>query len=135
MLRFILHFIIAASLFCFLNASSLTAGDKTGNAEPQQIELDSYPGPVGGFAELMKNIVYPESGKKSGITGKTILALSFNDQAKITKVEVVQSLGSDFDKAAIDAVKKVTWTPAMSKGKPVECQIQLPIEFKLEAKK
>ena len=135
MLRFILNFIIAMSFACFLNASPLLAGDKSDNSEQQMSELDSYPSPVGGFGELMQHIVYPESGKKSGVEGKVLLMISFDEQATILKVEVVESLGKELDEAAIEAVKKVQWKPAMSNDKPVECEIHLPIKFALEDKK
>ncbi|MBU1636479.1 energy transducer TonB [bacterium] len=135
MLRFLFNFIITASLACFLNASSLFADNTTDSSEPQKLELDSYPSPVGGFGDLMKQIEYSESGRKSGTTGKVLLAVSFDDKGTVVEVEVVESLGKDFDTAAVNAVKSVQWKPAISNNKSVACRIHLPIEFKLQDKK
>jgi TonB family protein len=112
-----------------------TAGETSKKTGDEMIEFDSYPSPVGGFEVFLSNIKYPKSGLKSGTQGRVLVTISFDEKGSITKTEIVESLGSEFDKAAVEAVLKTKWTPAVAKGQPAACQVNIPIQFALKDKK
>lgn len=43
----------------------------------------------------------------------------------------MQSVNKELDKAAVTAIKKTKFTPAMKDNKPVKCEIAIPVKFKL----
>jgi TonB family protein len=134
-----LRIILTLALFSF-SCSSFFPTPMTANASPKEkgeeyIAFDSYPAPVGGFETLVKNVKYPESGLKSGTQGRVLVAISLNEKGEIVKAEVVESMGAEFDKAAVKAIKETKWTPAIAKGQPAACQVSIPIQFKLDDKK
>jgi TonB family protein len=134
-----LRIILTLALFSF-SCSSFFPTPMTANASPKEqgeeyIAFDSYPTPVGGFESLGKNVKYPEAGLKSGTQGRVLVTISFDDKGDIVKTEVVESMGADFDKAAVKAIQETKWTPAIAKGLPAACQVVIPIQFKLDDKK
>jgi TonB family protein len=134
-----LRFILTLALFSFSCHSffptPITAGESSKTQSEDHIAFDSYPAPVGGFEALAKNVKYPEAGLKSGTQGRVVVTVSFDDRGSIEKTEVAESMEVDFDKAAVEAIQKTKWTPAIAEGQPVACQVNIPIQFKLENKK
>ena len=47
---------------------------------PIFVAFDEPPAPVGGYAAIMRNLVYPEIGRRSGVEGKVILELKSVEQ-------------------------------------------------------
>ena len=88
--------------------------------------------PTVDIAELSKNIVYPEDAKRDFLEGKVVLSIYIDKFGKVKKVVVRESTSTIFNNAAIDAVNKTKFSPAIQKGQPVACWIQIPIIFKLK---
>ena len=101
------------------------------NALSQEEKPDVMPEPIGGIEAIMNNVVYPESAKEEGVQGKVIVKLIVDEKGKVSSTEVVQSVNEELDKAAMDAIKKTKFTPAMKDNKPVKCEIAIPVMFKL----
>jgi TonB family protein len=101
---------------------------------PAQSVDHSIPQPVGGMAAIAAQIRYPDVARRAGITGEVHLQLLIDEQGKIEKTEIVKSMGKDngLDEAALDAVRKVTWQPALKDGKPFKTAITVPIRFNLK---
>lgn len=100
---------------------------------PMFVPYDVRPAIVGGYAELARNLHYPEIARKAGIEGDvTILAL-ISKQGEILQTRVVKSLGNNgCDEAAIKAIKSVKWTPAYQRDRPVQVWLSVPIKFRLK---
>ncbi|MFH0733197.1 MAG: energy transducer TonB [bacterium] len=86
---------------------------------------------IGGMNELVKYIHYPELAKKAGIQGRVLVKVYIDETGNIIDTEILQSVGSGCDEAAMNAIKQVKFKPAMLKGKPVKCTVVIPIMFKL----
>ena len=97
----------------------------------QEKEPDVMPEPVGGIEAIMKNVVYPKSAKDAGIEGKVIVDLIIDEKGNVTYTEILKSVNDDLDKAALDAITKTKFTPALKDNKPVKAKVTLPIMFKL----
>lgn len=97
-----------------------------------QEELEKMPTVKGGMQELAKNIKYPETAKKEGITGKVFVKAMIDENGDVVKTEVVKSVDKDLDVAAIGAVQHTKFTPGVKDGKNVKAEITIPINFKLD---
>lgn len=106
---------------------------KTAPPNSNFIPYDSAPEPVGGFEDIQKNLIYPEIAKKAGIQGRVIVNILVNENGKVEDTKILKSLGQNgCDEAAREAVRRVTWKPAMRQGKPVSVWVGIPVIFKLE---
>ncbi len=111
-------------------------------AEPEEeveeqvfVVVEKMPELKGGIAALMKHIRYPEIARKAGLEGRVYVQFIIDERGKVHNPVVVRGIGGGCDEAAIEAVKKVTFTPGLQRGKPVKVKYSLPIMFKLEKNK
>lgn len=95
------------------------------------IAQDKQPEPIGGIEELIKNVVYPISAKDAGVEGKVLVKAIIDEGGNVAETEVIKSVNTDCDKAAVDAIKKTKFTPATKDGKPVKTEVVIPVMFKL----
>ncbi len=87
--------------------------------------------PVGGFAEIQKNLEYPEAARKAGTEGKVVLYVHISETGEVLKTKVQESVNPECDKAAIKAIQSVKWNPAKQGDDPVAVWVAVPISFKL----
>ncbi len=116
--------------------------EKSGNMPPPPpppidkkeawVKYDNPPEVVGGFGEVAKVLKYPESTRKSGVSGFVDVALQIDEKGKIVDSKIAKSLDPDCDKAALEALKSVKWKPALKKGKPVKVWVTVPVKFALK---
>lgn len=99
---------------------------KANNNSPVETE------PVANLIELYKNLIYPEEAKNTGIEGKVIVKIYIDIYGKILKSKIFQSSSKLFEQPAIDAIMKISCSPATQNNKPVGCWLSVPITFKLE---
>lgn len=92
------------------------------------------PEPIGGIEEMINNVVYPISAKEAGIEGKVLVKAIIDESGNVAETEVIKSATEDCDKAAIDAIKKTKFIPAMRDDKPDKAEIVVPAIFKLSRK-
>ena len=76
--------------------------------------------------------VYPQAARRMGREGKVVLRLAIDETGKLQQVEVVESSGFEFTRAAVEAVKKSTYRPALQNGRPVPSRAVLPVQFVLK---
>lgn len=75
---------------------------------------------------------YPKRERKAHHEGTVTLAIVVNPDGSATNIAVLHSLGDDFDKAAIEAVKRWRFSPATKDGKPVAVKIAVETVFHLD---
>ena len=61
-----------------------------------------------------------------------ILQATIDENGIAQDIVAVTSLGFGFEDAAIAALRKSTFIPAMQAGKPVSKRVKIPFEFTLE---
>ncbi len=94
---------------------------------------EAIPKPIGGYAVIIKNVIYPKTARESGIEGSVLIKAYVDSTGKVTKTVVQQGFpGTGLDEAAIEAIIKTTWEPAIREGKPVGVWLTIPINFKLK---
>jgi TonB family protein len=75
--------------------------------------------------------MYPEKERKARHQGVVTLEVVVGSDGATRDISVLSTLGPDFDKAAIDAVKQWKFSPAMKDGKPVAVKIAVEVGFHL----
>ena len=93
------------------------------------------PKPKGGNSNwkdyIEANLRYPESGLEKAIKGTVKLKFSVGTDGRISNLEVVKSLGEDFDQEAIRlVVEGPDWEPAIENDSAVARDVKVKIRFK-----
>ncbi len=97
------------------------------------VAYDEAPQPLGGFAAIQKNLVYPELDRRAGIEGTVVVLAKVSETGEVVDTRVIVPLGSSgCNEAAIAAIKSVRWIPAKQRDVPVAVWISIPIRFKLK---
>lgn len=102
------------------------------NWTPPFIPYETPPTPVGGYEAISKNLVYPRAARLSSTEGQVLIAALINEEGKVDSTRVIKSLGPmGCDEAAIEAIRKVKWNPALQRKKAVKVWVSIPVFFRL----
>ena len=86
--------------------------------------------PLGGYQVKPH---YPESARRQGFEGTTLLKIYVSDTGKVEDVLVARSAGhQDLDLAAMEAVKQWRFEPARRGKQSVAVWVMLPVRFALK---
>ena len=87
-------------------------------------------GPSGGYQSQPR---YPESARRAGAQGTTLLKLQVLETGRVGEVLIEKSAGHrDLDNAAIEAVKRWSFAPARLGPHAVAVWVSLPVKFELK---
>ncbi len=122
-----------------------TVEEKTIKIEKKEYSADDYiyavveqmPEYPGGQMVLRKyiaeNIKYPKEAQKKGIQGKVFVGFVVDKKGNVTDVKIVKGVDEFLDKEAVRVVKAMPkWKPGKEKGKPVNVNYTVPINFALK---
>jgi len=95
------------------------------------IKVEKEPEP--NYTLLKRNTVFPAEALRAGIQGQVIVRVLVGKDGmpKPGKIRVEYTSNEIFNQAAIDAVMKTPFTPAIQKGQPVEVWVTVPMNFQL----
>ncbi|MFH0988719.1 MAG: energy transducer TonB [bacterium] len=79
--------------------------------------------------------VYPEQAKKEGAEGEAVVQVLVDESGDAVQVRLVKTDRGDFGEAAVAAVAKWKFKPAMKDNKPLASWVTVPFKFKLDADK
>lgn len=74
---------------------------------------------------------YTDEARKNQVVGTVVLRLLFLPSGKVTNIRVVSGLPYGLSERAVEAAKKIKFTPAMIDGRPVERDMQVEYNFNL----
>ena len=95
------------------------------------IPLQHTPEPIGGFAVIQKNLVYPDMARRIGLEGTVIVLAYIDEKGVVDHAEVIQGIGAGCDEAAVSALMKTRFRPATQRDKPVKVKAEFRIGFRL----
>lgn len=129
--------ILAAAIMAAVSlglAQATPAGDAKNPPQGQSKEkqLDEQPTLLGGSAAIAKALTYPAAARKDSIQGIVYVEATVDKEGNVVRTVVLKGVREDLDKASMDAIKSVKFTPGKYKGKPVEAIVTIPINFKLK---
>lgn len=136
---FVLITVVILSIFLACTGITSSNGDnnkipinKSLHEEQKFVSYDKAPRPQGGFQSIQENITYPKIAREAGIEGKVIVRAFINNNGKVEQCTIDQGIpNTGMNQAAIDAVKKTTFEPAIQENEPVGVWISVPIFFRL----
>lgn len=86
--------------------------------------------PLGGYQVKPR---YPESARRQGVEGTSLLKIYVSDRGLVEDVLVEHSAGhQELDLAAMEAVKRWRFEPARQSNRPVAVWVMLPVRFTLK---
>ena len=98
----------------------------------QFVAYDTPPEPIGGYRAIQANVVYPKLAISAGIEGMVIVQAFVDETGTVDEAIILKGfLDTGLDGAAIEAIEKAAFKPALQKGNPVGVWISIPINFKL----
>ncbi|MFB1484929.1 TonB-dependent siderophore myxochelin receptor MxcH [Corallococcus sp. RDP092CA] len=104
------------------------ASSATGTPDPQAPAADGGAAPSGGVTPPVllsqPEAAYPPDAFASGVEGAVKLLLTLDEEGRVTRAEVVEGLGHGLDEAAVSALQRARFAPAMQGGRPVPCQFE-----------
>ena len=95
-------------------------------------EYDEPPEPIGGFATIQRNVVYPEIAIEARVEGQVVVRVFIDEKGIVGKCIIQTGIPSTgLNEAAIEAIKKTKWTPAQQRDRNVGVWVSIPVVFKL----
>jgi protein TonB len=91
-------------------------------------EVDQLPAPIS-----QANPVYPRTLRTQRLEGSVDVGFVITAKGSIQDPHAVSSTHEGFEQAAIDAVKKWKFKPAMKDGKPVSTKVLVTVTFSLKS--
>jgi TonB family protein len=80
---------------------------------------------------LIQKLIYPESAVDEAKEGVSVVRIYLDKAGKIKNVEILNSLGAEFDLEIKRVVSRMPqWTPAKKNGEPVESSYNFRVNFK-----
>ena len=96
---------------------------------------DEPPVPIGGMAAIARNVIYPDIAKEAGIEGTVYIQSYIDEKGVVLNCVVNKGMpGTGLDEAAMDAIKKTKWKPALQGDRKVGVWIAIPVTFKLNTR-
>jgi TonB family protein len=90
--------------------------------------------PIFDNVQLYNLLEYPRLAKEIGIEGRVVINVLINSEGKIEKLVPIDSPSGILTEAAMDSIKKMTFTPARMGNHCVKCWITIPINYILRRK-
>ena len=91
-------------------------------------EVDKPPVPT-----IQMPPMYPLHAKMQGVEGKVELNFTVTEEGNVADIVIESSVPRGvFDNAAVNAVRKWRFKPAVKGGKAVSVRVKLPLKFELE---
>jgi len=72
---------------------------------------------------------YPPAAKQARLEGEVLVQFVVEPDGHVTRARVKESTNAQFDEAAVSAVSRWVFGPALEAGKPVACGMVVPVQF------
>lgn len=96
--------------------------------------VEVMPEPYGGMEALYKKIGYPQEAKDDEIEGTVTVSVFVDRDGEVLDVQVIDGIGHGCDEAVRTAILYHRFKPGIIKGQKVKVEMEISIDFKLEAK-
>lgn len=96
------------------------------------VDFESEPGVTNPQYKFRVEPKYPDSAKKAEKEGEVILQATIDENGIPQDIVALTNLGFGLEEAAIAALKKTTFRPAMKGDEPISKQVAIPYKFTLK---
>ncbi len=84
-----------------------------------------------GLQAFKKSITYPYEARREGVEGTVVVRFEVDQAGNAVSPRIIMGIGHGCDEAAINALLKARFLPAMQNRKPVPTVCEIPITFRL----
>ncbi len=95
------------------------------------VAVEHMPEIIGGWQRLAEDLTYPEVALKAGIEGMVLVQIIVDKEGNPEQPQVLKSPSEVLDEAAVAAVMKQRFKPALQRHRPVAVRIAIPVRFRL----
>ena len=113
----------------------MPAASKSGSAATARLNLSTasrVTSVPGGASIHQVEPIYPPTEREEGRQGIVVLRLFIDSAGTVSRAQIVRSLGTAFDEAALAAVRQWSFEPALRDGEPVAAEFHVTINFVLD---
>lgn len=112
----------------FGDLRSLTAAPAAQDDAVDVADLEKRPEPVSQVAP-----VYPAELRKAKVEGVVTVVFVLDENGRVEDPRVEKSSRPEFEKPALDAIRKWRFSPGLKGGQPVRTYIRVPMKFRVTA--
>lgn len=94
--------------------------------------VEEMPTIIGGVQRLYEIIEYPEIARQAGMEGIVVVQFVVSAEGRPIDLVVTRSAGGVLDRAALDAIARLEFTPGRQRQKPVAVRFAIPVRFELD---
>lgn len=95
------------------------------------VVVEEMPEPIGGAAAIQSRVQYPELARRAGIEGKVTVQFVVTATGDVVNAQVIRGIGGGCDEEALRVVKESKFKPGVQRGRPVNVQLTLSLNFNL----
>jgi periplasmic protein TonB len=92
------------------------------------IDVSEEPRPI---QDVQKIVIYPMNAQRTGIEGSVTLSALIGEDGRVLQVDIDKHAHPWLDQAAVEAMMKMRFTPALQGKEPVKVWYTQTIQFKL----
>lgn len=134
-----IFFILLTTVCCAVSLLAQDIDSTDYDEKDIQILAETMPKFPGGMDSLSlflaEHIKYPNTARFHGIWGTVLIEFVVDRDGQVCHPKVKVPLWKDCDSAAVRGIMAMPkWKPAMNNGKPVRCDYQIPITFRMDDK-
>jgi protein TonB len=107
---------------------SLTAATEIQDEAFDVADLEKRPEPVSQVAPA-----YPAELRKAKVEGVVTLVFVLDETGRVEEPRVENSSRPEFERPALDAIRKWRFSPGLKDGQPVRTYIRIPMRFRVSA--
>lgn len=96
------------------------------------VDFEPEPGVTNPQYKFRVEPEYPDSAKKAEKEGEVLLQATIDENGIPQDIKALTNLGFGLEEAAIAALKKTTFRPAMKGSEPISKQVAIPYKFTLK---
>lgn len=116
------------SLAGFGESMTFATADAIQDAAFELADLERQPEPLSQTAPA-----YPPELRKARIEGSVTLIFVLSEDGRVEDPRIESSSRPEFEKPALDAVRKWRFKPGLKDGNPVRTYLRLPMRFKIHS--
>jgi TonB family protein len=75
---------------------------------------------------------YPPAARSAQVEADVVLEIVVDTSGRVADARVVHAVGYGLDAAALDAIRRTRFSPAMHEGRAVPVRMRYPMQFRLE---
>lgn len=94
--------------------------------------VDEMPEIVGGLSSLYSQIEYPREAVRQGVEGRVFVQFVVDESGTPVDPVILRDIGAGCGEAAVEAIKKIKFTPGKQNGTAVKVKFSLPVSFEIK---